>query len=165
MTWWLACATAAPVEVSAGYYGHLATHPGAFVAVEYAAASHGPHRLFVGLRGAGYTHPGNHVGLLLRPELGYRATATLGPFVEVSAGPAYFHRLLSGAVYREGGSRGLDAGRPGFAPGGGLGLGWELDELRLRVTGRAEGWMVTPVNRGWRAGAAVSLGLTWLGPS
>ncbi len=90
-------------------------------------------------------------------------TARLGPFLELTAGPGYQHRFVSGAVYRGDGTRaGLDTGRPGFAPAVGAGTGWDLsDGVPLRITLRTEGWLATPINRGWRIGVATSLGATW----
>lgn len=159
-------ALAATPAIGAGYYGHYATHPGGYITLEQPLGETGPHAVWFGGRLAAYTHPGNHVGIQLRPELGYRIAAEAGPFLEASAGPAYVHRFVAGALYRStpgGVRRTLDPGRPGFAPGAGVGLGWSLSpEQPLRITARGEGWLVMPTNRGWRAGAAVSLGITVL---
>jgi hypothetical protein len=162
----LALATAP--SISAGYLGDFATHPGVFVAAEVpVVGEYEAHEVFAGARAASYLHPGNHVGLMLRGELGYRATASFGLYGEALVGVGAHHRVLDGPVIvdDEGDlvTQG-DLGRLTVQPGLALGAGWRTPHagplpdrwfLRLDVLSRA------PVNAAFRTSLALSAGVSW----
>lgn len=162
-------ATAAtPWTVSGGYYGAFVTHPGLFVAAEKPAWRSGSQEVFFGGRGGGYHHDGRHTGLFARAEAGYRWTSGVGLFAEGMLGAGVLHTILDGPLYTEGATRSIDFGRPTFAPGLSLGVGWSRTTNArppLRVFGRVDGWLRAPVNRSWLPGTALSLGIAWTPPT
>ena len=152
-------------ELSAAYFGELATHPGGIVAVKYSVVDGDWIDILVGPAIGLYVHPRNHIGLFLDAEAEMFLTAPFGLFVSLGVSAGYYHTLLAAEVYdRDTGgtvSSAIDWGRPHAKSGVSLGLGWDLEKgaaIPLRFFTRVDVFAQYPFNNDLLPHAAIQLG-------
>lgn len=154
--------------LTVAYFGELATHPGLMVGTERTLWKSGWQETFLGANLGGYQHPGNHGGLFLNGELGYRLTFPSGVSTELSAGAGYLHTRVAGEVYAPAANGQVEAvtdwGRPSFMPSVALGIGYDCSGWKLgpsRLFGRLQGFGQAPYNTYTLMHLATQVGVTW----
>lgn len=121
------------------YFGENLTHYGIRAGMEQAFHSREKDRgngLFsrqewlLGLSLTVFRHPGNQLGVILAPELGWRHTGRRGGVLQLALAPGLFRSFLEAETYEPGDDGTLVkvplAGRWGFLPGASVGYGRDL---------------------------------------
>ena len=163
-----ASARADAPAVSLGFFGETLLHPGLRGGAELALVERGRHRLGAGGNVGGYLHEGNHYGLLVDAEGGYRYTFDGGFFGEARAGAGYLRTFLDGDVFERradgGGERVPLAGQNGLAITQALGAGYDLSRRHgtpLSVFFRLGAFEQYPFNDGFLVHLTSQLGISW----
>jgi hypothetical protein len=144
------------------YFGETFAHPGLMVGTERRFWGSGWHELLGATNLGAYQHPGNHNGIFLNGELGYRLNFPIGLSAEALAGAGVLYTLLPGDVYLPSTGQpepGRDSGRPTFMPSASLGLGYGLGDSRLFA--RLQAFGQYPYNTYTLLHLASQVGVTW----
>lgn len=152
----------ARMPVTVAYFGETLAHPGLMVGTERSVWRGGWHELLAATNLGGYQHAGNHNGLFLNGELGYRMTLPAGLSAEALAGAGVLYTMLPGDVYLPSSSPsepGRDGGRPTFMPSATVGLGYALGDSRLFA--RLQAFGQYPYNTYTLLHLASQVGVTW----
>lgn len=157
---------AAPVRLTAGYYGDFASHPGGYAGATWSLAEAGAVQALGGFELGAYHHRRNHTGAFARGTFGLRATSAGGWFVEPRFVAGYLHTWVdSDTFWRVDEATGdiaeaTPGGSPNLVYGMGVGGGWRQDSglalvLRVESLGRA------PYNGFTLSQFAVLAGVEW----
>lgn len=148
------------MPLTLAYFGETLLHPGVMVGTERRFWQAGWHALLGTANLGAYQHAGNHNGIFLNGELGYRLTFPFGLSAEALAGAGVLYTLLPGDVYLPGNSEpSRDGGRPTFMPSAALGLGYALGDSRLFA--RLQAFGQYPYNTYTLPHLATQVGMTW----
>jgi len=124
--WWLVSGVAL-AGWSGGYYGELLTHPGVYGSLDQAMLNGERDSLRVGGAVGSYLHLKNHIGVSIRPEVGWVREGSRGGGVEAFAGIGVLHAFAPARTVNS-----TNAGRPALPPalrfGGGAAVS---DGMRL----------------------------------
>jgi hypothetical protein len=108
------------------YFGETLTHYGFRVARD----QHLSKTIYLGASFSAYRHPGNHLGALLAPEIGWRYSGKRGLFLQSALSAGLYRSFYEGATYTpraEGGFKKIPlAGQWGFMPGFSVGAGYDF---------------------------------------
>lgn len=148
------------LRLTLAYFGETLTHPGVMIGAEQAFWRYRGHELLTATNFGAYHHAGNHNGLFLNGELGYRFTFPARISTEALIGAGMLHSALPGDVYLPGQtSPSRDGGRMAFMPSGTLGVGYTLGDKRLFA--RLQGFGQAPYNTYTLLHLATQVGMTW----
>lgn len=150
------------MPLTLAYFGETFSHPGLMIGTERSVWHAGWQQLLVTSNLGAYQHAGNHNGLFLNAELGYRLTFPGGLSAEALAGAGVLYSLLSGDVYLPSSAPPepvRDSGRPTFMPSATAGLGYALGESRLFA--RLQAFGQYPYNTYILLHLASLVGVTW----
>lgn len=156
----LALPEAPRIPLTLAYLGETLLHPGIMVGTESRLWESGWHAIIGANNLGAYQHAGNHSGIFLNGELGYRLTFPVGLSAEALAGAGVLYTVLPGDVYLPGQSEpSRDSGRPAFMPSASLGLGYALGDSRLFA--RLQAFGQYPYNTYTLMHLATQVGVTW----
>ncbi len=156
-----------PLRIS--YFGKSVMHPGVKVSspiINLVSDSSRITREFAVSPGLGiYYHPGNHTGIFLSAEAGFKIVFPKGLFLESYVGAGYLRTFLDGKTYvvAENGDvkRKYLAGDHQFMPSLGIGIGRRIIKAGSWLDGyffRAGGFLQYPYNSMWLPNLNVEIG-------
>ena len=148
------------VPLTVAYFGETLLHPGLMVGTERRFWQAGWHEVLGTTNLGAYQHAGNHNGIFLNGELGYRLTFPGGLSAEALAGAGVLYTHLPGDIYLPGqNDPSRDGGRPTFMPSAAVGLGYALGDSRLFA--RLQAFGQYPYNTYTLLHVASQVGMTW----